>query len=81
MREREYSEIALYLREALPNCDEVALAQWAARFPEVHVDTLINIAWQLFARSCKRAAAAQVGKHLFLIKIERNREKKLRLTH
>ena len=38
--------------------DDPAHARWCARFPHVSLDTLLNIAWQLHARQCKRAAAA-----------------------
>ena len=43
--------------------DDAELAEWARRFPRVHIDTLLNIAWQLHARTCKRATAAQRAPH------------------
>lgn len=43
--------------------DDAEVAEWTRRFPRVHVDTLLNIAWQLHARACKRATPAQRAPH------------------
>jgi hypothetical protein len=73
MKESEYIEIAQCLRDAdnvsplssrsvaLPDGgSEDPLFRVARQFSDVHLDTIVNIAWQLHARACKRAAAAQV---------------------